>query len=201
MSIISCVWNISWWVKWVKWLFGMDAGKMINLLCPVQSSLVYRRLTHKGFSSSLSVTYMIVYIHPSLLWQELIACSGRREQLQTSWGLTRCSDSIIDLHINTEARKNKKIKKQRVIFLILHSQYYDLWWYIFFSVLSEALRRGAANALMWRPTSGYCGNSMHIHWWRFLQWRSHLVSSRRVANSFIVEFGMRKICIFLDKFP
>lgn len=112
MSIISCVWNISWWVKGVKWLFGMDAGKMINLLYTVQSSLVYRRLTRKGISPSLSVMYMIVYIHQSLLWQELIACSGRREQLQTSWGLTRCSDSIIDLRINTEAGKKKKIKKQ-----------------------------------------------------------------------------------------
>ncbi len=81
----------------------MDAGKKINPLCPLQSSLVYMHVSQEGFSSSFfsPESYTTVYVRPrwSLLWHELIACSGRREQLWTSQGPTRCSDSVTELQL------------------------------------------------------------------------------------------------------
>lgn len=75
------------------------------------------KLSHEGFPSFhslfslsfLSWKYTIVYVCPhwSLLWHELLACSGSGEQLQTSHGLTRCSDSV------TELQKWKKKKKEK----------------------------------------------------------------------------------------
>lgn len=53
---------------------------------------------------------MYVCPHWSLLWHELLACSGSGEQLQTSHGLTRCSDSVTEL----QKWKRKKKKRERI---------------------------------------------------------------------------------------
>lgn len=113
--------------------------------CPKQFSLHAAQPPGIFFSLLLLLLferkYTIVYVRPrwSLLWHELIACSGRREQLQTSHGLTRCSHCVTELQPGrgTELRRHCSRPKEQHSereFVVLFHPFHRVQWGIYASI-------------------------------------------------------------------